>query len=113
MQKFAWILVGLLAGVLIATSVPVGAHHRRSATRLANRVERLENQIATLQNKTFFMDSDGFYMGPVFGEQVLGFCQAGTAATWEVTAFTPDAVWIDDCFVGQQQRDQLLQDFSR
>lgn len=42
MQKVSWALVGLLVGILIATSVPAGAHHKTSLQRLKNRVWHLE-----------------------------------------------------------------------
>lgn len=113
MKKVAWVLVGLLVGVLIATAVPVGAHHSRSARRLANRVERLEIQMAQMRNKTSLMDADGFYFGPVLGYQVLSECAIGTSATWEQSEVIPELAQIDDCIVGQQKRAQVLQNYSR
>ena len=40
--KVAWIVVGLLVGMLVASVMPAGAHHSRSTQRLQDRVHRLE-----------------------------------------------------------------------
>lgn len=54
MQKVAWVIVGLLIGMLVATMVPAGAHHRHS-------VNRLEDRIYDLEQKTRHIDSYGYF----------------------------------------------------
>lgn len=113
MKKAAWGLVGLLVGVLIATSVPVGAHHATSARRLANRVERLENQMAVQRQKTYYMDREGFYNGIVIGSQVFSACAPDAPATWTTDGTTGEFTWINDCFgVGAASEVRALKSLS-
>ena len=101
MNKAGWALVGLLVGILLMTSVPVTAHH--SDRRIKNRLSRLEDQVLTLRTKMRLLDNGGFYHGPVFGYQVIGYCTAGQTAIWEVSTADPDFSAIDDCQVSQRR----------
>jgi uncharacterized protein YlxW (UPF0749 family) len=110
MQKTAWALVGLLVGVLIATAVPAGAHHRSGQTRLERRIFELEDhvrrltdahnevvdevdrhsstlsdfstRIINLERKTWNMDSSGNYLGKVksWNVEIPSSCHGQTAA---------------------------------
>lgn len=81
MKKVAWALVGLLVGVLIATAIPVGAHH--NDLRFRRRLNRLENQMAVQRQKTQYMDREGFYLALIDNYQVLSIdCLSGDDAVW-------------------------------
>jgi hypothetical protein len=79
-------LLGLLIGLVIATSLPVVANNRDSADRatLAGRVARLERRVSnlkfkvrTLQNRTSQLSSSGSYSGTIQGFQISGDIDAG------------------------------------
>jgi len=111
MNRLVWALAGVLVGVLIATALPVGAHH--NDRRLKRRVARLESQMTTVRAKTQYLTRDGFHFrGFLFGEQVIGFCDPAAPAVWEQTTGDPEAVWIDDCFVAEQ-REAMVESLSR
>lgn len=103
MNKVAWSLVGLLVGVLIATAVPVGAHH--NDRRLKRRVTRLENQMAVQKQKTYYMDREGFYNSIIVGSQVFSACAADAPATWTTDGTVGEFTWVNDCFDGMQAAD--------
>ena len=92
------------------TSVPVGAHH--SDRRIKRRLSRLENQVVTLRAKTRLLDNGGFYLGPVFGYQVIGECSAGTTAVWEISQVDPDFSALDDCRQASQRKASSLEVWS-
>lgn len=108
-QKIAWVLVGLLVGVLIVTAIPVGAHH--NDRKLKRRVTRLENQVQILRAKTVALDTDGFFYGPVLGRQVVALCPVDTSAMWTSDGNTEGITWLQDCLDETQQR-SVLKGFS-
>lgn len=77
MQKLSWALVGLLVGVLIATSMPVQAHHRYSVSRLKQRIEKLESKTRHLDYLTGEFD-------PAYLDKPSG-C-SNQPAVWEWTS---------------------------
>lgn len=101
MNKIAWVLVGLLAGVLIATAIPVGAHH--NDLRFKKRLNRLGNQVQVLREKASALDRDGFYYGPVLGRQVVSLCPVDSPAAWTSDGNTQGIAWIHDCLDDMQQ----------
>ena len=114
--KVAWVIVGALVGLMVATVLPAGAHHASSVDRLKTRVSRLESAVRTLQRQTQLLDPEfGDYYGFVISEQVISRCDPGTTAVWEANTFDPsaDIQWIDDCFVGEQSADARQKDMLR
>ena len=95
-------LVGIAAGLLIGASIaPAGAHHGSDLQNLKQKVNRLQNKVSVLGQKTQNMDRDGFYLGPVLGNQVIGVCAAGSTAVWEPVI--EDITMIDDCLTVQRR----------
>ena len=78
--------LGLLIGLVVALSMPAGAHH----SRLADRVKRLSQRVVELESfsdrherKLQWVTTDGIYQATVFEDQVLSeVCQQGEAAFW-------------------------------
>lgn len=79
------LLVGILIGLVIATSLPVFAEDRGSAERatLARRVARLERKVSNLnsrvrsvQSRTSQLSFSGSYTGTIQGNQVSGDIEA-------------------------------------
>lgn len=106
-KGLALLVAGLVAGAILGATISAGAHH--NDTKFKSRLVKLENSVATLKSQTSavrsrtqLLTTDGLYVGPVFGYQVLGFCAAGTTAMWEVSEVDPSTQAIDDCFVGAQ-----------
>ena len=104
MKKAPWILVGLLVGVLIATAIPVTAHHSDRAMK--RRLNRLENQMAIQKQKTYYMDRDGYYNNIIAGSQVLSLCAPDSPATWVSDGNEYGIAWIEDC-LGTMQASEV------
>jgi len=83
-------------GLVVFAMVPVQAHHGDDFRSLKRRIARLEKE-------TQLLNGQGFYRGPIAGNQVLSQCAAGATAVWEVSPFE-GLTMIDDCFTSQQQR---------
>ena len=106
-------LVGIAMGLLVGAAVaPASAHHGSDLRNITEKVNKLQNKVNTLQQKTSAMDTDGFYYGPVVGNQVIGLCATATTAVWEPAV--EDITMIDDCIAAQSsQAKQLRKSIDR
>lgn len=94
MQKVSWVIVGLLIGMLVATTMPVQAHHSYSVDRLKRRIAALESSdyyqdisignidrdLTAVERKTSNIDSSG-YLNSSYIKKPIG-CYSGDAAFW-------------------------------
>ncbi len=116
MKKVGLLLSGVLVGLILATAIPVAAHHnderfRRRLSRLEAQNRRQQNAIQLLVAKTQALDPEfGDYLGFVIAEQVISQCDPGTPATWVQNTVDPtlDIQWIDDCVPDAQKSDRSV-----
>lgn len=84
--------VSLVLSILVVLGMasPAQAHHKRSVAALKSQINTLQVEVNSLKSRLFtaeskikYMDSDGFYSGPVEEFQVVSFtCQQFDDAIW-------------------------------
>ena len=106
-------LVGIAVGLLVGAAVaPASADHGADFRTLSRKVNSLQKQVNTLKLKTADMNTEGFYLGAIVGNQVLGTCPTGSTAVWETLG--NEVTMIDDCVTAQTtQARQLRARFDR
>ena len=89
------VLVGMLAGGLLMSAIPSGAHPGGDR-KLQRQINKLKNQVSVLQDKTQDMDRDGFYNSLVLEGQVVSFqlCEPLEDAVWLDTEVVPDLTYL-------------------
>jgi hypothetical protein len=102
-KSLVLLLVGALAGGMVVTVLPAGAHHQPGMGQLRQDVNRLQRMVT---NRTQHLTRRGVYRGPVPAYQVISECPDQTNAVWRLQAERARSIsGLEEC---RQQRPRDL-----